>query len=78
MVAETTKASDAQSLHDYKSRVLPLVYHRLEHIAQDQRGKEIDWTAEMNRDAKQLYVRLSATERSWRFIEVHANVKAES
>jgi hypothetical protein len=77
MVAETTRASDAQSLHDYKSRVLPLMYHGLEHMTQDQRGKEIDRTAEMNRDAKQLYVRLSATDRGWRFIEVPAAMKAE-
>ena len=77
MVAETTRASDAQSLHDYKSRVLLLMYHGLEDMTHDQCSKQIDRTAEMNRDAKQLYVRLSATDRGWRFIGVHATVKAE-
>jgi hypothetical protein len=71
MVTET-RASDVGSLHDYKSSVLPLMYHGLEQTTQDQRGKEINRTAEMSRDAKGLYVRLSATDRGWRFVEVDA------
>jgi hypothetical protein len=72
MVAQT-RASNAESLHDYKSDILPLMYHGLEQSTQDLRGKEINRTAEMSRDAKQLYVRLSATDRGWRFVEVAAN-----
>lgn len=53
------------------------MYHGLEHITQDQRVMETNRTAEMNRDAKQLYVRLRAADGGGRFVEVPADTKTE-
>jgi hypothetical protein len=62
MVGET-RSNDAGSPPDYKSSVLPLMYHGLEQGTQDSRVKEINRTAEMEKDAKRLYVRLLPTDR---------------
>jgi hypothetical protein len=69
MVGET-RSNDAGSPPDYKSSVLPLMYHGLEQGTQDSRVKEINRTAEMEKDAKRLYVRLLPTDRGWKFVEV--------
>ena len=69
MVGET-RSNDAGSPPDYKSSLLPLMYHGLEQGTQDSRVKEINRTAEMEKDTKRLYVRLIPTHRGWKFVEV--------
>jgi hypothetical protein len=65
-VVAGTRRRGTEGPRNYKSSVLPLVYHSLDKSVQDDYGKINRPTEE----AKQLYVRLSPTDRGWKFVEV--------
>ena len=70
MVIET-RVQDEVSNHDFKSSVLPLMFHGLEtERTLDLYGESMGRVWTMSADARRIWVRLSRTDKGWKFVEV--------
>ena len=69
MILQTRSGEEGRN-HDYKSSVLPLMFHGLEQAKADCYSQQMGRVAEINKGAKQIFVRLCLTEKGWKFIEV--------
>ena len=70
MLVETRKKDEASN-HDFKSSVLPLMFHGLERQhTLDLSGERMGRLGEMSEDARKIWVSLSWTDKGWKFVEV--------
>ncbi|KAH8658447.1 hypothetical protein BX600DRAFT_500370 [Xylariales sp. PMI_506] len=72
VIAETrwSGADHGASRHDYKTSLLPLMYHGLELNTQEMLGSGLESTAALNNRARGVRVVLQEKEGYWRFVQV--------
>ena len=61
--------AEASAGHDFKASVLPLMFHGLELTARDVKTTTTGRTAEVAKDAKDIFVRFARTDAGWQFRE---------